>query len=112
MAANHTPSPTYSFKEATPCTRAWFSGPSTAAAASTASVGSGGNPGVYAEFITHGYFSIIALNFADTTSLDHRIADQLHRDPRYHTIDVVPYGIEVPPIGKGTYVIWRYEPKS
>src|SRR5215472_11421664 len=37
MAANHTPSPTYPFKEATPCNRAWFSGPSTAAAASTAS---------------------------------------------------------------------------
>jgi len=88
------------------------SGAFTGGPASTASVASGGNPGVYAEFITHGYFSIIALNFADTTALDHRIADQLHRDPRYSTIDVVPYGIEVPPLGKGTYVIWRYEPKS
>ena len=88
------------------------SGAFTGGPASTASVASGGNPGVYAEFITHGYFSLIALNFADTTALDHRIADQLHRDPRYRTIDVVPYGIEVPPLGKGTYVIWRYEPKS
>jgi hypothetical protein len=88
------------------------SGAFTGGPASTASVASGGNPGVYAEFITRGYFSIVALNFADTTALDHSIADQLHRDPRYHTIDVVPYGIEVPPIGKGTYVIWRYEPKS
>ena len=24
---------------------------------------------------------------------------------------VVPYGTEVPPLGQGTYVIWRYEPK-
>src|SRR5215469_4759546 len=38
MAANHTPSPTYSFREAIPCSRAWFSGPRTAAAASTASI--------------------------------------------------------------------------
>jgi hypothetical protein len=87
------------------------SGAFTGGPASTASVTSGGNPGVYAEFITHGYFSLIALNFADTTALDHRIANQLHRDPRYRTIDVVPYGIEVPPLGKGTYVIWRYEPQ-
>jgi hypothetical protein len=53
----------------------------------------------------------VALNFADTTALDHRLADPLHRDPRYHTIAVVPYGTEVPPLGQGTYVIWRYEPK-
>jgi hypothetical protein len=66
---------------------------------------------VFAEFITHGYFSYVALNFADTTALDHRLADQLHRDPRYHTIAVIPYGTEVPPLGQGTYVIWRYEPK-
>jgi 4-amino-4-deoxy-L-arabinose transferase-like glycosyltransferase len=78
---------------------------------STASVAGAGNAGVFAEFITHGYFSYVALNFADTTALDHRLADQLHRDPRYRTIAVVPYGTEVPPLGQGTYVIWRYEPK-
>jgi Dolichyl-phosphate-mannose-protein mannosyltransferase len=87
------------------------SGVSTGGPASTASVANAGNAGVFAEFITHGYFSYIALNFADTTALDHRLADQLHRDPRYRTIAVVPYGTEVPPIGRGTYVIWRYEPK-
>jgi len=87
------------------------SGISTGGPASTASVADAGNAGVFAEFITHGYFSYVALNFADTTALDHRLADQLHRDPRYHTIGVVPYGTEVPPLGQGTYVIWRYEPK-
>jgi hypothetical protein len=86
------------------------SGRSTGGPASTASVAEAGNAGVFAEFITHGYFSYVALNFADTTPLDHRLADQLHHDPRYRTIAVVPYGTEVPPAGQGTYVIWRYEP--
>ena len=87
------------------------SGVSTGGPAGTASVAEAGNAGVFAEFITHGYFSYVALNFADTAALDHRLADQLHRDPHYHTIAVVPYGTEVPPFGQGTYVIWRYEPK-
>jgi hypothetical protein len=87
------------------------SGVSTGGPASTANVADAGNAGVFAEFITHGYFSYVALNFADTTALDHRLADQLHRDPRYHTIAVIPYGTEVSPFGQGTYVIWRYEPK-
>jgi hypothetical protein len=87
------------------------SGISTGGPTSTAGVAAAGNEGVFAEFITRGYFSYVALNFADTTALDHRLADQLHRDPRYHTIAVVPYGTEVPPLGQGTYVIWRYEPK-
>jgi len=69
-----------------------------------------GNAGVYAEFITRGYFSLVALNFADTTTLDRQIAADLRRSHHYHIIDVIPYGIEVPPIGQGTYVIWRYEP--
>jgi hypothetical protein len=87
------------------------SGISTGGPASTASVADVGNAGVFAEFITHGYFSYVALNFADTTALDNRLADQLHRDPRYRIIAVVPYGTEVAPVGQGTYVIWRYEPK-
>jgi len=85
-------------------------GASTGGPSSAAGVTGNGNVGVYAEFITHGYFSYIALNFADTTALDHKLADQLHRDPHYHIIQVVPYGIEVPPIGQGTYVIWKHEP--
>jgi Dolichyl-phosphate-mannose-protein mannosyltransferase len=85
-------------------------GANTAGPSGAAGVTGDGNVGVYAEFITHGYFSYIALNFADTTPLDHKLADQLHRDPHYHIIQVVPYGIEVPPIGQGTYVIWKHEP--
>jgi 4-amino-4-deoxy-L-arabinose transferase-like glycosyltransferase len=85
-------------------------GANTAGPSSAAGVTGDGNAGVYAEFITHGYFSYIALNFADTTPLDLKLADQLHRDPHYHIIQVVPYGIEVPPIGQGTYVIWKHEP--
>jgi hypothetical protein len=85
-------------------------GASTGGPSSAVGVTGDGNVGVYAEFITHGYFSYIALNFADTTALDHKLADQLHRDPHYHIIQVVPYGIEVPPIGQGTYVIWKHEP--
>jgi hypothetical protein len=54
---------------------------------------------------------LIALNFADTTTLDHRLAGQLHCDPHYRTMAVVPYGTEIPPTGQGTYVIWRYEPQ-
>jgi hypothetical protein len=51
----------------------------------------------------------VALNVTDTSALDHGLATLLHRNPHYHTIEVVPYGIEVPPFGQGTYVIWKYE---
>jgi Dolichyl-phosphate-mannose-protein mannosyltransferase len=88
------------------------SGASTGGPASTAGVTGDGNAGVFAEFITHGYFSYVALNFADTTALDRRLAAQLHRAPRYRTIDVVPYGADTSAASHGTYVIWRYEPAS
>jgi len=79
------------------------SGASTAGPTGAAGVTGAGNRGVFAEFITAGYFSYVALNFADTTALDHRIADDLRRSHHYRIIQVVPYGL------KGTYVIWRYE---
>jgi hypothetical protein len=79
------------------------SGASTAGPAKTAGVTGAGNPAVFAEYITAGYFSLVALNFADTTALDHRIADELRRSHHYRIIQVVPYG------PKGTYVIWRYD---
>jgi Dolichyl-phosphate-mannose-protein mannosyltransferase len=69
-----------------------------------------GDPAVFAHYIATGYFSLVALNFTDTTPLDHQLATQLHRNPHYRTIAVIPYGTEVPPIGQGTYVIYRYEP--
>ena len=69
-----------------------------------------GNAGTFAIYIEEGYFSLVALNFSDTTSLDSSIAADLKRNPHYHKIEVVPYGVEIPPIGIGDYVIWRYEP--
>ena len=36
----------------------------------------------------------MALNFTDTSALDHGLATLLHHNPRYHTIPVVPYGID------------------
>ena len=65
---------------------------------------------MFAVFIEEGYFSYVALNYADTTPLDHQITTDLKDNPHYHQIAVVPYGTEVAPIGLGTYVIWRYEP--
>jgi len=86
------------------------SGASTGGPHESAGVTGPGNPAAYDRFIAQGYFSVVALNFADTTALDHRIAADLRRNPHYHIIQVIPYGIEVAPIGVGTYVIWRYEP--
>jgi Dolichyl-phosphate-mannose-protein mannosyltransferase len=86
------------------------SGASTGGPNSNAGVVGAGNAGVFAVFIQEGYFSLVALNYADTTALDHKITTDLDRNPHYHRIDVVPYGTEVPPIGLGTYVIWRYQP--
>jgi hypothetical protein len=86
------------------------SGANTGGPASTDGVTGGGNRGVYAEFITRGYFSIVALNYADTSTLDRQITADLRRSHHYKIVAVVPYGTEVPPIGQGTYVIWRYTP--
>jgi len=86
------------------------SGASTGGPHESAGVTGPGSPAAYDRFIAQGYFSVVALNFADTTALDHRIAADLRRNPHYHIIQVIPYGIEVAPIGVGTYVIWRYEP--
>ena len=86
-------------------------GGSTGGPSRAAGVTGEGNLGVYAEFITRGYFSYVALNYADTTALDHQITADLRASHHYRIIQVVPYGIEVPPIGQGTYIIWKYEPR-
>jgi hypothetical protein len=62
-----------------------------------------GDPAAYARFIAQGYFSLIALNYADTTTLDHQITADLRRNPRYHRTSVIPYGTD------GTYIIWQYQ---
>ena len=69
-----------------------------------------GNVGTFGMYIKQGYFSLIALNFVDTTSLDHMIAADIRKNRHYHLIDVVPYGMTGPK--PGTYIIWRYEPAS
>jgi hypothetical protein len=85
------------------------SGTSSGGPSKSAGVVGAGNAGTFDLYIERHYFSLVALNNADTTSLDLRIDADLRRW-NYHVIQVIPYGIEVPPIGKGTYVIWRYEP--
>ena len=59
------------------------------------------------QYIAEGYFSFVAPNYTDTTSLDQKITADLHRNHHYHIIQVVPYGIEISPIGLGTYVTWQ-----
>ena len=86
------------------------SGASTGNAAATAGILAAGNAATFAYYIAHGYFAYVALNFTDTTALDHGLATELHRNPNYHTVQVVPYGAEIKPVGQGTYVIWKYEP--
>ena len=76
----------------------------------TTGIMAAGSAATFTRFIANGYFSYVALNFTDTTGLDHGLATELHRNPNYHIIQVVPYGTEVKPIGLGTYVIWKYEP--
>jgi hypothetical protein len=85
------------------------SGTYTGGPGSAAGVTSAGNAPVYANYIARGYFSLVALNFTDTTGLDRQIAADLRRNPHYHVIQVVPYGIEIPPVGQGSYVIWQYQ---
>jgi Dolichyl-phosphate-mannose-protein mannosyltransferase len=86
------------------------SGGDTGGPSVSAGVVGDGNAGVFAVFIEEGYFSLVALNYADTTALDNSITADLRRNHHYQKIDVVPYGTEVAPIGLGTYVIWRYVP--
>ncbi len=85
------------------------SGTYTGGPASGASVTGAGNAPVYANYIARGYFSVVALNFTDTTGLDRQIAADLRHNPHYHVVQVVPYGIEIPPKGQGSYVIWQYQ---
>jgi len=87
------------------------SGANTGGPSVRAGVTGPGNAGVFAAFITRGYFTYIALNYTDTTALDYQITKDLRASGHYRPIAVVPYGTEVPPVGQGTYVIWRYEAK-
>ena len=75
-----------------------------------------GDPAAFARYISQGYFSYVALNFADTTTLDHQIRADVARNPHYHYDQVIPYnpptsGTNIDPATlHGTYVVWRYKP--
>ena len=71
-----------------------------------------GNAGTYAIYVKQGYWSLIALNFNDTSGLDKAIAADIKRNKHYKVIDVVPYGVGPDGTTPGTYIIWRYEPAS
>ncbi|HEY0716004.1 MAG TPA: hypothetical protein VGD68_00175, partial [Streptosporangiaceae bacterium] len=68
-----------------------------------------GDAGTFGIYIKNGYFSLIALNFADTLSLDRVLAADIKKNPDYKVIDVVPYGPGPAGPTPGTYIIWRYE---
>jgi hypothetical protein len=85
------------------------SGTYTGGPGSGVSVTGAGNAPVYASYIARGYFSLVALNFTDTIGLDRQIAAALRRNPHYHVIQVVPYGMEIRPVGQGSYVIWQWQ---
>lgn len=88
------------------------SGAPTGGPSTKAGVVGAGNAGTFAMYIRIGYFSLIALNFADTTALDESIVADIRRNRHYHAIQVVPYGVG--PVGPapGKYVIWQYEPQK
>jgi hypothetical protein len=75
-----------------------------------------GNPAAFARYISQGYFSYVALNFADTTTLDLQIRADLVQSPHYRIVQVIPYnppitGTNIDPATlHGTYVVWRYKP--
>jgi hypothetical protein len=81
------------------------SGKSVLIPADAAGTGGAGGPDPFAKYVASGYFSLIALNFADTTALDHRIAADIRLSHHYRVAQVVPYG-------PGPYVIWRYQPHA
>ena len=71
----------------------------------SAAVNRPGNPSVYARFIGRDYFSLVALDFYATRVLDHEIAADLNRNPRYRVVADVPYG-------NGRYTFWARIPAA
>ena len=85
------------------------SGAPTGGPSDAAGVVGAGNAGTYGLYVQENYFSLVALSFSDTVALDKSIAAVLKRNPRYQTVEVVPYGSGPAGPAPGTYVIWRYE---
>jgi hypothetical protein len=83
------------------------SGTSTGGPSRSAGVVGPGDAGTFGSKIASGYFSLIALNFADTTVLDRQLRADIKASGRYSSdVQVVPYdppGTDI----VGTYIIWR-----
>jgi Dolichyl-phosphate-mannose-protein mannosyltransferase len=62
----------------------------------------GGSPAPYLSAISHHYFSLVVLSFAQTPGLDQTILNMLRATPGYRWIGNVPYGGPVP----GSYTVW------
>ena len=88
------------------------SGASTGGPSHKAGVVGAGDAGTFAMYIREGYFSLIALNFTDTTSLDHSIAADIKHNPHYQPVEVVPFGEGPRGPTPGTYVIWKYRGRT
>jgi 4-amino-4-deoxy-L-arabinose transferase-like glycosyltransferase len=86
------------------------SGASTGGPSQQAGVVGAGDAGTFAMYIRAGYFSLIALNFSDTTALDHSISSDIKHNPDYRPVEVVPFGAGPRGPAPGTYVIWKYQP--
>ena len=84
-------------------------GASTGGPSNAAGVVGAGNAGTYGLYVEGHYFSLVALNFADTVTLDKAISAAMRSYGRYHTVQVVPYGAGPAGPAPGTYVIWRLE---
>jgi Dolichyl-phosphate-mannose-protein mannosyltransferase len=86
------------------------SGASTGGPSQQAGVVGAGDAGTFAMYIREGYFSLIALNFSDTTSLDHSIAADIKHDHDYRKVQIIPFGEGPRGPAPGTYLI--YEPQK
>jgi hypothetical protein len=84
------------------------SGLSTGGPSGAAGIVGPGNAGTFGAKIASGYFALIALNFADTTALDHQLRTDILQSGHYQVKDprVVPYGPDPGTDIIGTYIIW------
>jgi hypothetical protein len=64
-----------------------------------------GNPEPYIQAIKHHYFSVVILDFTDTTRQDEVIAAYLRSDPSYKQIQVRRFPNQL------QYFVWRYVPQ-
>jgi 4-amino-4-deoxy-L-arabinose transferase-like glycosyltransferase len=88
------------------------SGASTGGPSQQAGVVGAGDAGTFATYISEGYFSLIALNFADTTSLDHSIAADIKHDHDYRKVELIPFGEGPRGPALGTYLIYELLKKT